>query len=283
MVNYRNLNINQKKKFWRENPLNGEVEIKIEGIENFIMYNENDDTVVKELYWTNHKGWELTSLLLWYDLLKANNDGVIYDIGAYTGIYSLIAAKFSKGNKVFAFDIQTNTLNRLEKNKNINKLNNICLINAACTNFNGETVFSFCEEDNIISSVASLIKKPTNDKSKEIEAVSLDSFDNENNIENLIVELLKIDVEDAELDTLEGMQRILKENKPDVLIEVNNYKKVKKVRRLFPRGYTVYNIDDDNLLLKKIRWYKKASKDRNYLFTIKKMKDIKKIFRGTIE
>ncbi|TXG38864.1 FkbM family methyltransferase [Seonamhaeicola maritimus] len=281
MKNYSNLNIKQKKVFWKENPLHGEVEIKIQEIENFKMYNENDDTVVKELYWTNFMGWEYTSLVLWNDLSKLNKSGVIYDIGSYTGVYSIIAAKHSRENKVFAFDIQTNTLERLRKNCLINDLNNVFGHNKACTDFNGETTFSFYQEEGIISSVASLVQKKMNNLNQGIDAIKLDDFNSEIS-KNHVVRLLKIDVEDAELNTLAGMQKILSVHSPDVLVEINNYNNLKKVKKLFPKAYRIYDIDEDNFSIRKIGWFSKPSKHRNYLFTIKKKRRIRDVFTGRV-
>lgn len=282
MINYSKLSLRKKKIFWKENPLIGEIEIKIEGIDTFKMYNENDDTVVKELYWTGFKGWELTSLTLWSDLLKINDGNVVYDVGAYTGIYSLIASKFSSELKIYAFDIQGNTLNRLKKNCEINNFKNIELSKTACTSFNGETTFYFYKEEGIISSVAGLIKKEMNNLKENVKAIRLDDFKFEADDEASIG-LIKIDVEDAEIETLKGMQELLLKQMPDVLIEVNNIENLKKVKKLFPKNYSVFDIDEGNYKIKKLTWLNKPSKYRNYFFTTKKMELIKKLFSGTVK
>ena len=56
-INYDKLAINEKRQFWKKYPLNGNILIKIDDIE-FYMKCKNDDTVVKELYHSNFKGWE---------------------------------------------------------------------------------------------------------------------------------------------------------------------------------------------------------------------------------
>nr|WP_255744916.1 FkbM family methyltransferase [Aestuariivivens marinum] len=219
--------------------------------------------------------------MLWNDLLKVNNKGIVYDVGAYTGIYSLIAAKISENNKVFAFDIQENTLERLKKNCELNKLKNINLVRAACTNFNGIVDFYFYKEQGIISSVASLIPKKMNDHKDEVNAIKLDGF-HSRTIDKNPVSLVKIDVEDAEQDTLRGMLDILEHDRPDVLVEINNIKNLSKVKRLFPRYYNIYDIDENNYSINRLMWFSKPSEFRNYLFTTKDKKEIKELFSGLV-
>jgi len=96
MKPYQDLLTKEKKEFWIKNPVKGEIDIIIDGLPAFKMFCENDDTVVKELYWTDYKDWELTSLTLWNNLLEEVDNLCVLDIGAYSGIYSLIAAKFDK-------------------------------------------------------------------------------------------------------------------------------------------------------------------------------------------
>lgn len=93
---YDSMPLEEEKAFWRANPLNGEVTIKVPGLPEFTMMNRNDDTVVKELYWIDYTGWEATSLRLWA-ALAARASGIPLDIGAYSGIHSILAAMVNPG------------------------------------------------------------------------------------------------------------------------------------------------------------------------------------------
>ena len=278
MKNYSQLTITEKKKFWKENPIYGEIDINVDGLDSFKMYCDNDDSVVKELHWTDYRGWELTSLRLWSDLLKNNTNGTIYDVGAYSGIYSLIAYKASNQFKIYAFDIQDKCMDRLKKNVAINKATNIELLQAACTDFNGETDFFFYEEDGIMSSVASLVPNKLNKLNKKVTTIKLDDFEL-----NDVIKLIKIDVEGAEISTLKGLKRVLSKDAPDVLIEVNNFKELKTVKKQFPRGYHVYDINEKELFIKKMNWFSKPSKHRNYLFTKRAKNDLIELFSGRVK
>lgn len=278
---YTTYNTKQKKEFWRENPLHGEIDVLVPDLPSFKMYCENDDTVVKELYWTNFIGWERTSLQLWNDLLHSNGPSTIYDIGAYSGIYSLIASGISDQNRVYAFDVQKKCIARIEKNVAINALSNVDVVHAACSDNNGMATFYFYEEKDIISSVASLVPKKINNLESQVTSLRLDDFVKEGE-EKPAVKLIKIDVEGAELGTLRGMQQLLERDAPDVLIEVNDAKGLKEVKRMFPKGYRVYDINEDRMELKRLNFFNKPTAHRNYLFTTKKNAVIKSIFKGRI-
>jgi hypothetical protein len=55
---YDTMTLDEKKAFWRANPVHGEVRISVPGVPEFAMLNRNDDTVVKELHWTDFRGWD---------------------------------------------------------------------------------------------------------------------------------------------------------------------------------------------------------------------------------
>ena len=281
MKDYKKLFTAEKKVFWKENPVQGNIDISIDGIIPFKMYCKNDDTVVKELYWTNFKGWEYTSLTLWNNLLDSVTEGIVLDIGTYSGIYSLIAAQKTTVNHIYAFDIQDKCIERTNVNFKLNTIKNADVVKAACSNENGEIAFHYYEEEGIISSVAGVIPKEMNNLSTTVKSVRLDDWYQDLDQKHPI-SLLKMDVEGAEQLTLKGMNAILKEFSPNVLIEINDYIDLKAVKKLFPKGYNVYDINEDELVIKKLGLFKKPSAFRNYLFTKLNADQMAKIFKGTI-
>lgn len=283
MKKYKDYFVKEKKEFWSNNPIKGDISINIQNlnIDKFLMYCDNDDTVVKELYWTDFKGWELTSLTIWANLLHKAQKGVVLDIGSYSGIYSLISSKVSTEFEIYGFDIQQKCIDRLQKNIEINNILNIKTHRAACANNNGELTFYFYKEKGILSSVASIVPNKMNDIEEKVGAIRLDDFLNKNeSIEK--VELIKIDVEGAENETLKGLSSTLQKDKPDVLIEVNKPEGLVEVKKKFPKDYKIYDINEDVLEIKKLKWFKKPSKHRNYLFTTKKRDELEQIFRGKV-
>ena len=56
-----------------------------------------------EIFWSGlTNGWEKISTRLWIELSK--NSKVIFDIGANTGIYSLVSKSINPTSQVFAFE-----------------------------------------------------------------------------------------------------------------------------------------------------------------------------------
>ena len=94
------------------------------------------------------------------------------------------------------------------------------------------------------------------------------------NSDVLTVKLVKIDVEGAEQKTLEGMMGILKTQKPDILIEINEAKHIRAIKNNIPKDYSIYDIIENELTIKKLGYFTKNSSDRNYLLTVKSKKDL---------
>jgi len=282
MKEYKDLLTKEKKEFWIKNPIKGEVAIHIKGLPHFKMLCDNDDTVVKELYWTDFKGWEFTSLNLWNDLLQNVNTSYVFDIGAYSAIYSLIASKYTTVKKVVAFDIQDKCINRITENVILNNANEkIEVVQAACSNVNEEVPFYFYEEAGIISSVAGLVPKKMNNLETIVKAIRLDDWC-ESHLGSQSVGLIKMDVEGAEQLTLKGMKSLLEKSMPHILIEINDTKDIKAVKKLFPSGYSVYDINEKNMSLKKLKLFTAPSNFRNYLFTTLTKKELRHIFQGVV-
>ncbi len=56
-----------------------------------------------EIFWNGlFSGWEKVSISIWAELCKSSS--VIFDIGANTGVYALLAKTINPNSKVFAFE-----------------------------------------------------------------------------------------------------------------------------------------------------------------------------------
>jgi hypothetical protein len=62
------------------------------------------------------------------------------------------------------------------------------------------------------------------------------------------VDLIKIDVEGAELDVLRGSQRILKDYHPKIICECLSKKSEKEIRKLLKKfKYNIKRVDEENI------------------------------------
>jgi len=220
--------------------------------------------IENELFWNGlYSGWEKRSMKLWTELCKKNQ--VIFDVGANTGVYGLVAQSINPKAKVYAFEPVKRVYDKLQANIELNDYK-IKAVEKAASNYNGTATIYDTDSEHILSVT---VNKSLHD-SKEglievnIPTLRLDTFFEEEQIKN--VGLMKIDVETHELEVLEGMGRYLKLYKPTLLIEILNDKVGADVERIVSgMGYLFFNIDEKNDTLRRVEHVTKSDY-YNYLF-----------------
>lgn len=198
--------------------------------------------IENEIFW-NGLGttWEPLSIRIWSKIVKKKQ--YIFDIGANSGIYSLVSCAFNKKSFVYAFEPNVKCINAIKKSKIKNKYK-IKTVNNALSNKKGFVYFDGYQIKN---------KK----KFDKIKTIRLDEFIEKNNIKSL--DLVKIDVELHEVQVLEGMGKYLNQFRPDFLIEVLNENIAKKLNYLFKNlDYNYISIDDKKLKLKRLSKIEKS-------------------------
>jgi FkbM family methyltransferase len=168
-----------------------------------------------ELFWGGLKQWESLSLKLWTELSKSAN--TILDVGANTGIYSLIAGAVHPNARIYAIEPLKSVYERLEENLKMNQLP-IKAYDLAASNKNGRA--SFYTNDADFSYGSSLNKNHqscSNKIEQEVETILLDHFIEQNHI---IPDLIKIDVERHEPEVIEGLHQTIRKHWPTMFIEV---------------------------------------------------------------
>jgi len=142
---------------------------------------------------------------------------VVLDLGAFQGDYALVAArKVGEHGKVYAFEPASERYELLLKNIELNSFTNIEALQLACSDQDGYVEFG--GKDFILNSVLKDfgIHEPNPIK---VKSTTLDSFTQSKNITS---DVIKIDVEGAELTVLEGMKRILKKSTV-IFLELHPY------------------------------------------------------------
>lgn len=143
---------------------------------------------------------------------------VVVDVGAHSGYYTLLAAKGvgAKG-EVHAFEPVSVIFRRLKENVSLNALENVRLNNAALWETEAELPIYLSMSTN--SGLTSFIRsKYTEEKPTIVKALSLDCYVQA--VQTKRIDLLKIDVEGAELPVLKGATGILRSYSPDVICEI---------------------------------------------------------------
>lgn len=132
---------------------------------------------------------------------------VVYDIGASVGLYTVTAAARIPQGKLYSFEPDPDTRNRLLENISLNKLNNIEVIDWAVSNTEGETILY---SDGAAGFAPSMVlqDRPRAPKGEvQIETRRLDFALEQGQL--LPPDILKIDIEGAEGLCIEGSQKLL--------------------------------------------------------------------------
>lgn len=153
------------------------------------------------------------------------------DIGANIGYFSLIAANIVQNEGVvYSFEASDKTFQKLERNIELNRINNLKLFNFAVSNKEESLTFNIQKDGN---SGMSSFRKLDGYKAESItiNAKPIDYFLNEMSK----IKLIKMDIEGAEGMVIEGMQNLINRDRPFITLElVDKY--------LIQLGYSAQNI-----------------------------------------
>lgn len=148
-------------------------------------------------------------------------EGAFVDVGANTGIYSVIAAIVAAGRPIIAFEPLASALEIFKRNISNNCLENkITIFETALSNRCGKaTLYIPDPSHGLIETSASLEAsfKPKTEGSEYV-TVETDTFDNLNIAEPLGV--IKVDIEGHEHAFLEGAINSIKRERPIIFLEI---------------------------------------------------------------
>jgi len=141
---------------------------------------------------------------------------VVIDIGANIGYYTLIFAKLvGEQGKVFAFEPEPSNFYLLKKNVMTNKYNNVILEEKAVSNYDGQTKL-FLSNSNAGAHRIYFSHRVTKNY-VQVKVTTLDDYFKNHELKSRI-SFIKIDVEGAELGTLEGLKTLLETNKKIIIM-----------------------------------------------------------------
>ncbi len=193
-----------------------------------------------EIFWRRINGnWEKYSLVIWQKLSEKAD--VVFDIGANTGIYSLLTKTINPKANVQAFEPMPKIFEKLHMNIQINNFDIQCHEIAASDNTGTAMIYDVGAEHDY---AASITNRHSFTNATEIRTTKLDDFIQSNDI--LHVDLLKIDVEGHEPEVLSGFSNGLAKFKPSMLIEILTADVANKINiQIDGLGYHIYSIDEE--------------------------------------
>jgi len=216
-------------------------------INNQFVHLYNKFYLENEIFWLGFENfnWEKKTRRIWSNLCEKSN--VIFDIGANSGIFSVIAKVSNPKSNVFAFEPQPNIYEVLQKNSVINKFDINCM-NIALSNSNGTLPFynygNYAFDGNTTAGSLNKEFRPENQKSIMVKVTELTTFVHENNISK--IDLIKMDVETHEFEVLQGYKELLNLHTPMIIIEIQNEQVGKNVSEIVKLDtYKYFLIDEE--------------------------------------
>lgn len=233
----------------KASPYYGFVDVDISGVPSFTMFSNNDDFVAQAYFWRGMDAYEGTSLKLWTAL--ARRSASIFDIGAYSGVYSLAASKASPKSKIYAIEALDRVYSRLLINKAANSAANINCFNFAVSDCDSEIDLLIYSGQDILVSGSSTVPEAcarAPHESKRVRSLTLDSFIESNAISG--VGLMKIDAEGAEHLIMKGARNVISTHLPDIICELLPAAKTDDIIVFFNSlGYKYYKISESSMKL----------------------------------
>lgn len=180
-------------------------------------------------------------------IIKQNS--IFIDVGANIGVYTLLAAAKIKKGKIYSFEPVPKALDTLYQNIQINSLQDkVTVVEKVASDKTGEERFKNFD----ISEYSHISSNQASDTIK-IPAVKLDDFCKTKKIDR--VDLIKIDVEGAEMKVLRGLEKYLVSGKvKHLIVELNERNRffgessnqiIEYLRNL---NFRVYRLDKENNL-----------------------------------
>jgi FkbM family methyltransferase len=164
---------------------------------------------------------------------------VIYDIGANVGFYSLLAAELTgEKGQVYAFEPLPRNIKFLIQHVQINRYENIKIIEAAVSDHEGDAYFDL--------GASTAMGHLSQGGELKVNVVRLDEMLARGEI--LPPDYMKIDVEGAEFDVIQGSQNILETYHPTLFLDTHNRTAHQQALiRLEQLGYQITILDGKSL------------------------------------
>jgi len=192
----------------------GRHQLQSPGGTSFVYIATSVDELAPNVIW--RRGWETTSLKVFSEICQESSR--ILDVGAYSGIYSLVAATDNPSVEIVAVEPNPRILPTLKKNVSANRFDDrIQIVEAAASDSEGRGVLHL-NDDSLQSSLERGFGTTPQTEEVGVQLRTLDSIVNDYGL----VDLVKIDVEGAELRVLRGSTSLIERARPTFILELLN-------------------------------------------------------------
>lgn len=202
-------------KLKHEFPYMGQVECSAGDLD-FLLFHCNDDVVAWEYFWRGRDAYEPEIIATWIEWARQSN--AVLDIGAYTGLMSILAMLANPKCHVHALEPVERTVERMKINFRINHLaDRVTVHPRAAAAETGFEMLNYYRDEDFLGTGNSINEKGHKVMSRRlIQTVNVDQHLGSKHR----FDLIKIDVEGYELEALKGLTRILRRDRPRLVVEV---------------------------------------------------------------
>ena len=183
---------------------------------------EGRDQISSLIYYKGWAAFEHPFSSLLETVLVSTQDGLFFDVGANTGLYSLLAKGICPKRGVHAFEPFSQALDILKTNIALNKFAaDIVVVDAAASDETGTAeMFIPTQEHGLVENSASLSSAFSSRHSAivAVKTVRLDDYCGQAGLGP--VSVMKIDVEGAEDRVLSGAAKLMARDKPIIFCEI---------------------------------------------------------------
>ena len=183
-------------------------------------------------YWIGHYEFQIQHALK----LLLKRGWTFFDIGANAGFFTLIGSRIvGNDGRCIAFEPSTINVESIRQQLELNCISNCQIIAEALSDFEGESEFFFPSPG---SPVGHLGRSQSGEQCIRVRVATLDSAARRFGPPQLV----KMDVEGAEVDALRGACELLRTSPPIWLIELHNETCERDVKRILTNAH--YNFFD---------------------------------------
>ena len=239
--------------------------------------------IENEIYWRGFEGChEKKSMQMFAETLRIIRPHVVWDIGANSGTYGILAKAIIPDAKVFFFEPIPRAIGMIHKNLQINNFE-AGVFQLALGDYDGRGEIYFKKGEDFATSVTvnkNLSPQGQTIDSMEISVRRADTLLKEYSIP--IPALVKLDVETYEYEVLKGFGAT-HFNDCIFLIEILSDDLAQKLTPFFPsQDYDYYNIDDANCTVKMTSSLGKSD-FYNFLICPKKLSPLLNFYKSKID
>jgi FkbM family methyltransferase len=152
-----------------------------------------------------------------------------YDIGAHTGFFAMIASKFlTPSGKIVAFEPDPDNAANLRANLEKNSITQVIVVQAAVWSSAGHLTFQRALENSNRTQGQIMTDRNARLEQIAIPSVQLDEFVFTEG--HPAPQLIKMDIEGAEWEALQGARHLLERAKPKLLCEVHHPEQMRQIQ-----------------------------------------------------